>query len=101
MISKKKVHSIFSTQKSTGLGFYDFINWICLLCKNKLESGKKEARKSKLEAPLKLEEVVAEAEKKSGTKKSTKSNTDTKAKADTKSSKGFTTKVFNRKAGSK
>ena len=66
-----------------------------------VESGKKEARKSKLEAPLKLEEVVAEAEKKSGTKKSTKSNTDTKAKTDTKSSKGFTTKVFNRKAGSK
>ena len=66
-----------------------------------VESGKKEARKSKLEAPLKLEEVVAEAEKKSGTKKSTKSNTDTKTKADTKSSKGFTTKVFNRKAGSK
>jgi large subunit ribosomal protein L22 len=67
-----------------------------------VESGKKTARKSKLEAPVKLEQVVADAEKrgKKGAKKEdSKSKSNAKVNADTKSGKGFTTKNFNRKSG--
>ena len=65
-------------------------------------SGKKTARKEKVEAPVKLEQVAADAEKRaSAATKKEGGKADTKAKAETKSSKGFTTKVFNRKAGSK
>lgn len=63
-------------------------------------SGKKESRKVKVEAPVKLEQMAAEAEKQAGSKKGSsknKANPESKAKSD----KGFTTKVFNRKAGSK
>lgn len=68
-----------------------------------VESGKKEARKVKAEAPVKLEEVVADAKKsQTGSKKeSQKADSKDKAKTETKSSKGFTSKVFNRKAGGK
>jgi len=71
-----------------------------------VESGKKEARKTKVEAPVKLEAVVAEAEKRaaSAAKKDGKASAKkegAKVAADTKSGKGFTNKVFNRKAGSK
>lgn len=63
-------------------------------------SGKKVARKSKVEAPIKLEQVAADAEKKS---KSSEKKEDTKinnkVNADTKSGKGFTTPLFNRKSG--
>lgn len=64
-----------------------------------VESGKKTARKSKLEAPVKLEQVAADADKR--TKKDLKKEekkASTKANADT-SGKGFTTKNFNRKSG--
>jgi len=67
-----------------------------------VESGKKEARKNKVEAPVKLEQVVADAEKRA---KSSVKKEDAKAagktKAESKTGKGFTNKVFNRKAGSK
>lgn len=64
-----------------------------------VESGKKTARKSKLEAPVKLEQVAADAEKrgKKDVKKEDK-KANVKANADT-SGKGFTTKNFNRKSG--
>lgn len=64
-----------------------------------VESGKKTARKNKLEAPVKLEQMSADAEKK-GQKSSKKENSkaNTKVNADT-SGKGFTTKNFNRKSG--
>lgn len=66
-----------------------------------VESGKKTAKKSKIEAPVKLEQVVADAEKKG--KKTVDKKVDTKSgakvNADTKSGKGFTTKNFNRKSG--
>lgn len=67
-----------------------------------VEGGKKEARKDKVEAPVKLETVVAEAEKRSkGAKKDDKTSKDGgKVNADVKSGKGFTSKVFNRKVGS-
>ena len=67
-----------------------------------VESGKKTARKTKLEAPVKLEQVAAEAEKraKGATKKEDTAKSG-KAKSEIKSGKGFTSKVFNRKAGSK
>ncbi len=75
---------------------------ISLVLAEIVESGKKEARKVKTEAPVKLEEVVADANKKSkaNTKKEAQS-VNSKAKTETKSSKGFTSKVFNRKAGGK
>jgi large subunit ribosomal protein L22 len=70
-----------------------------------VESGKKEARKVKVEAPVKLEQVVADAEKqaKAGKKKEVKKgeSKDNKTKTDTKSGKGFVAQAFNRKAGSK
>ncbi|MDD2680716.1 MAG: 50S ribosomal protein L22 [Patescibacteria group bacterium] len=64
-----------------------------------VESGKKTARKSKIEAPVKLEQVAADAEKraKKDVKKEDK-KANAKANADT-SGKGFTTKNFNRKSG--
>ncbi|PKM89130.1 50S ribosomal protein L22 [Candidatus Falkowbacteria bacterium HGW-Falkowbacteria-2] len=67
-----------------------------------VESGKKEARKDKVDAPVKLETVVAEAEKRAkSAKKDGKSSKDGgKVNADVKSGKGFTNKVFNRKVGS-
>jgi len=67
-----------------------------------VESGKKTARKEKVEAPVKLEQMAAEAEKRATTtaKKEGAKSTG-KVKTDAKSGKGFTTKVFNRKAGSK
>lgn len=64
-------------------------------------SGKKVARKDKVEAPVKLEQVAAEAEKRAVASAKKEGAKSAKAKADTKSGKGFTTKVFNRKAGSK
>lgn len=65
-----------------------------------VESGKKVARKDKVEAPVKLEQVMAEAEKraKSGEKKEGL-KAKGKVNADTKSGKGFTTQLFNRKSG--
>lgn len=68
-----------------------------------VESGKKEARKEKVEAPVKLEAVVAEAEKraKAAKKDGKPAAKEAKVNADVKSGKGFTGKVFNRKAGSK
>ncbi len=69
-----------------------------------VESGKKEARKVKVEAPVKLEQIAAEAEKQAQGKKVNTKNTATneiKTKGDSKTSKGFTSKTFNRKAGSK
>jgi len=68
-----------------------------------VESGKKEARKSKVEAPVKLEQIAAEAEKRSkaGAKKDEAVKNTAKTKTESKSGKGFTTKIFNRKAGSK
>jgi large subunit ribosomal protein L22 len=66
-----------------------------------VESGKKTAKKAKIEAPVKLEQVVADAEKK-GKKKTAKkedNKTGAKVNADTKSGKGFITKNFNRKSG--
>lgn len=68
-----------------------------------VESGKKEARKVKAEAPVKLEQVVADAEKqaKKGQKKEVKKADNKETKVDNKSGKGFATQAFNRKAGSK
>jgi large subunit ribosomal protein L22 len=70
-----------------------------------VESGKKEGRKVKAEAPVKLEQVVADAEKqaKAGKKKDAKKgeSKDNKAKMEGKSGKGFAAQAFNRKAGSK
>ncbi|MCF7860316.1 50S ribosomal protein L22 [Patescibacteria group bacterium] len=65
-----------------------------------VESGKKTAKKTKIEAPVKLEQVVADAEKrgKKNMKKEDKKSS-TKVNADTTSGKGFTTKNFNRKSG--
>lgn len=76
---------------------------ITLVLGEVVESGKKEARKVKAEAPVKLEQIVADAEKNATKKKSASKGVsgDTKAKTETKASKGFTTKTFNRKAGSK
>ncbi|NCB20731.1 MAG: 50S ribosomal protein L22 [Clostridia bacterium] len=67
-------------------------------------SEKKEARKVKVEAPVKLEQIVAEAEKGAKQKKAITKKTksvDDKLKIETKTGKGFTNKTFNRKAGSK
>lgn len=77
---------------------------ITLVLGELVASGKKEARKVKVEAPVKLEQIVAEAEKSTGKKKAgaKKSGSgDDKPKTETKTSKGFTGKTFNRKAGSK
>lgn len=77
---------------------------ITLVLGELVDSGKKESRKVKAEAPVKLEEIVAEAEKSANKKKSSTKSTnssESKAKTESKASKGFTSKTFNRKAGSK
>jgi len=64
-----------------------------------VDSGKKEAKKVKVEAPVKLDEVAKEAKK---TKKDDKidKDIDKNVKGDVKSSnKSFANKVFRRKAG--
>lgn len=65
-----------------------------------VESGKKTARKAKVEAPVKLEQVAAEAEKRAaGATKKEGDKSNSKVNADTKSGKGFTKQLFNRKSG--
>lgn len=63
-----------------------------------VDSGKKEAKKVKVEAPVKLDELAKEAKK---TQKDDKTNKEeVKIKKETKSSnKSFANKVFRRKAG--
>ena len=61
-----------------------------------VDSGKKEAKKIDLEAPVKLDEMAKENKKDNSAKKVDDKKPGTEAKS---SSKGFASKVFRRKAG--
>lgn len=77
---------------------------ITLVLGELVASGKKEARKVKAEAPVKLEQIVADAEKGATKRKGASKKTTAlgeQSKSETKTSKGFATQSFNRKAGNK